>query len=650
MYLSYIEITKSQGLLQIKNLINKFTSNHSSYSQSTYNETQTRTDFIDPFFEALNWDLKNNRNLPDSLREVILEDSTEDESTNHGPDYGFRAGNTKKFFVEAKKPHVKIETHRKSAFQARSYGWSGQHSIVVLTNFEYLIIYDSSIKPNADDDSKICQKRIYHYTEYDKKFNEIYELLSRDAVFSGKFDSQTLRIKSSVATISPDEYFLEQINNWRKLFAQNILKNDTKINNEEINDLVQQLINRIIFLRICEDRTLEPSENLLNSAKSLDKQKFISILESATKKYNSQLFSSPNCPIEFNSDNKELAEIIHELYYPQSPFSFRIIESSLLGEVYEMFLTEKLKINPGPTITLEKKPEEKNRDVVSTPSFIINSIVTDTIGTYCKDMSPDEIHKIKVLDPACGSGSFLVNAFQFLIDHVIEWYVKNGHNDEIYEVIGGWKLSLKEKIKLLNCIFGVDVDYNAVEVTQFSLCIKLLEDETKTTIKQMEKILPRLSQNILWGNSVVDTNLWKFISKKSLKQFQIKKINIFDWEQKFDESSFDIIIGNPPYMKTEDMKKYIRHQWEFFKKYYSTAYKQYDLYYIFIEKCYGLLSKGGQMGFIVPHKFMKISAGEKLRGFLSANNSIRKIIDFGTLQIWKNKITYSCILFLENKK
>ncbi len=647
--MSYVEIIKSQGLLKVQDLIQKFTSNYASYSRSTYNETQTRTDFIDPFFEALNWDLKNNRNLSDSLREVILEDSTENDSTNQKPDYGFRAGNTKKFFVEAKKPHVKIETHKNSAFQARSYGWTDKHPIVVLTNFEYLVIYDTSVKPNAADDGKICRTKIYHYKEYDKKFDEIYELLSRDSVFSGKFDKQTLKIKSSLPIISPDEYFLEQINKWRKLFAHNIIKKDPKLNGEEINDLVQQLINRIIFLRICEDRTIEPSENLLNSIKSLDKQKFISILEKSTQKYNSELFKSANLPIEFDSDNKELAEVIHELYYPQSPFSFRVIESSLLGEVYEMFLTKKLKINSGSVITLEKKPEEKNRDVVSTPSFIINNIVTDAVGTYCKNMTPTEIHKIRILDPACGSGSFLVNAFQFLIDYVIDWYVKNGDDGEIYPVVGGYRLSLKEKIKLLNCIFGVDVDYNAVEVTQFSLCVKLLEDETKTTIKQMEKILPKLSQNILWGNSVVDSDIWQVIPKDTLKQFQLKKINVFDWKEKFDGISFNVIIGNPPYMKTEDMKEYIHPQWEFFKEYYSTSYKQFDLYYIFIQKCFGLLSKKGQMGFIVPHKFMKISSGEKLREFLSVNNSIRKIIDFGTQQIFKNKTTYSCLLFLENK-
>lgn len=645
-----VSVSKPDAIKKIKFLVSKFENNHSSYSKSKYNETQTRRDFIDPFFEALNWDLQNNQKLPDYLREVVLEDSTDDQSTNQKPDYGFRAGSTKKFFVEAKKVYVKIETHKDSAFQARSYGWSDKHPIVVLTNFENLAIYDTTVKPESKDDAKICRIKLYHYTEYKKKFNEIAELLSRDSVFSGKFDQLTSKIKSSKHTIHPDELFLEQINRWRISLAQNIIKNDPTLSDEELNDLVQQLINRIIFLRICEDRTLEPFESLKNSIKIYDKKKFLSVLTNATEKYDSDLFSIPNLPIKFDSSNIELSEVIHELYYPQSPFSFGVIASSILGDVYEMFLTEKLRIVSGTKIILEKKPEEKNRDVVSTPTFVIQKIIEETLGKRCKDLTPDEIGKLQILDPACGSGSFLIYAFQFLIDLVTDWYVQNSHNGEIYPVIGGWKLSFKEKTKLLNCMFGLDIDYNAVEVTKFSLFVKLLENETKTTINQMKKILPKLSQNILCGNSVVDSNIWKLIPNKSLRQFEVNKINVFDWNQKFGKTPFDIIIGNPPYMKTEDIKKYIKHQWKFFKKYYLTSHMQFDMYYIFIEKCYGLLSKNGQMGFIVPHKFMKIPAGEKLREFLSSNKSIRKIIDFGTQQIFKNKTIYSCIIILEKIK
>ena len=181
-------------------------------------------------------------------------------------------------------------------------------------------------------------------------------------------------------------------------------------------------------------------------------------------------------------------------------------------------------------------------------------------------------------------------------------------------------------------------------------CIKLLDDETKASIGQMEKILPKLSKNIVCGNAVIDSKIWEKIPQETLDVSEIEKINVFDWEDKFGNILFDVIIGNPPYMQTKDMNKYRNTELKFFKKYYKTSKGQFDLYFIFIEKCYGLLSKDGQMGFIIPNKFIKNTAGGKLREFLSINNSIRKIIDFGSHQIWKKVITYNCILFLENRK
>jgi len=185
--LSFNSITKSQGYEIVKNLIEKFDSNYPEYTKnnSKYNESQARSDFIDPFFQALNWDLQNNKKLPNYAREVILEDSVENESTHQNPDYGFQAGSEKKFFVEAKKPSVKIYSNPKTAYQARSYGWTDNHNISILTNFEFFIIYDTTVQPKIGDIAEICRWKIYNYKDYLKKFDEIYDLISRDSVFSG---------------------------------------------------------------------------------------------------------------------------------------------------------------------------------------------------------------------------------------------------------------------------------------------------------------------------------------------------------------------------------------------------------------------------------------------------------------------------------
>lgn len=654
-----MDISKSHGLLKVKELIEKFDSNYSDYTKnnSKYNESQARSDFINPFFEALNWDLKNNKSLPNYAREVIFEDSVENESTHQNPDYGFQAGTEKKFFVEAKKPSVKIESNQKTAYQTRSYGWTDKHNISILTNFEFLIIYDTTVRPEIEDNSSICRLKIYNYKEYLQKFDEIYDLISRNAVFSGGFDKKTKKLVTSQSKISPDQFLLEQINRWRVKLATNLINNNPRLDEIQVNDLVQQFINRIIFLRICEDRTLEKQETLRNTAKTKSHSKFLDLLKLAEEKYDSDLFESSGTtlPITINSQNNDILQIIEELYYPKSPFSFRVIESSILGDVYEMFLTEEVNIirrpNVPPTIQLKKRPEHEKRDVIHTPTYIIKKIVNETLEEKCKNKHPDEIQKIRILDPAVGSGSFLIEALEYLINYVTDWYSDKKDYSKIYDSKGGWVLKLSEKIKLISCLKGVDIDFNAVDVTKFALCVKLMENETKSTISSMTKILPKLNNNIMCGNSIVDENIWNVIDKSKLSQAHIDRINVFSWKTAFPDvldMKFDVVIGNPPYMQTKDMKKFIPNQLKFFKKHYpSVAKGQFDKYFIFIKKSIELLHGGGNLGFIVAHKFMKIKAGEGLRTLLSKNNHVKKIVDFGTQQIFENRTTYTCLLFLK---
>jgi hypothetical protein len=656
--MSFKPLSKDKALQKVKSLIDKFEKNHGDYTKSTssYNESQARADFIDPFFESLGWDLQNKRSLPNYAREVILEDSIEGESTHQNPDYGFQTGTQKKFFVEAKKPSVRIDVNKQASFQARSYGWTDNHPIVVLTNFEYLVIYDTTVKPNDTDDSNTCRIKLYHFKDYESNFDEIHKLLSRESVFSGQFDAKVTKLLTASPSISPDHFFLEQINRWRIKLATNLHATDPSLTETQINDIVQKFINRIIFLRICEDRTLEVHGSLLKTAKLQNHAKFLELLKCAEKKYDSDLFESANSylPLTIDSTNPDVLEIIEELYYPKSPFSFRVIESNILGNVYEMFLTQTIiikKVTGKPDkIELVKKPEDKNKSLVSTPDFVIRNIVRETVGRKCQGKSPSEILQMKILDLASGSGSFLVESFQYLIDYVTDWYVKNNGKSKIYEVTSGWRLTLNEKIKLLNCIKGVDIDFNAVEVTKFALCVKLMEHETKKTISTMNNILPKLSKNILCGNSVVDNSIWSVIEKSSLTSEEKESINCFDWESEFNEiknKKFDVILGNPPYMKTEDMKRLVPYQWKFFKEYYPTAYKQFDKYYIFIQKGLELLNEDGKLGYIVAHKFMKIGSGKKVRELLANGKCIEKIIDFGTQQLFKERITYTCLLFLK---
>ncbi|HDZ6852033.1 TPA: adenine methyltransferase, partial [Mannheimia haemolytica] len=263
---------------QLIELIKKYDSDKEIYSSSSYNESQLRTDFLDPFFGLLGWDITNSKNKLTSEREVIVEEPLKEKVSENvkKPDYTFRFNSQRKFFVEAKKPSVKIKTDPLPAHQVRRYGFTAKLSISVLSNFEYLAIYDCSEIVDVQQDALYARVRLYHYTEYVKFFDEIMNLLGRESVYSGHFDNEwreiSQKIENSKQTV--DELFFEQINKWRHVLGSELLKINPCISNNELNDAVQDYINSIIFLRVCEDRSIECYESLLDVTKLEKHKKF----------------------------------------------------------------------------------------------------------------------------------------------------------------------------------------------------------------------------------------------------------------------------------------------------------------------------------------------------------------------------------------
>lgn len=208
----------------------------------------------------------NENGLPQHLREVTHEANVtveeDGESKNKKPDYAFRIGTELLFYLETKKPAVDITSDILPAFQLRRYGWSGNLKISVLTNFTDLYIYDCSVRPVEDDDIGVALIAHYNYTEYVEKFNEIYGMLSKEAVITGEFEKKFALLLGPYRREPFDEYFLKQIKEWRLVFGNSIMKNNPSININTLNIVVQRILNRIIFLRICEDRTFEDYETL----------------------------------------------------------------------------------------------------------------------------------------------------------------------------------------------------------------------------------------------------------------------------------------------------------------------------------------------------------------------------------------------------
>ncbi|HVW99789.1 MAG TPA: N-6 DNA methylase, partial [Candidatus Babeliaceae bacterium] len=650
--------------MTIQNLVGKYRSERSSCLKTTYNETQLRNDFIDPLLKCLGWDVDNNKGKTQFLRDVIQEESieVEDEATKKNPDYTLRINGTRKLFVEVKKPSVNILKSAKSAFQTRRYGWNANLGISILTNFEHLIIYDCRFRPNVSDNEHVARVRIFNYEEYVDAFAELQELVSFNAANSGRIDEVFSVYQREGEAF--DEYFLKQIEGWREKLAITALDKNEDLTDEEINFLIQRLLNRIIFLRICEDRLIEKFETL-KGIKSYDELK--RLFQQSDKKFNSGLFNFIEDTLSFkvDIDSKILIEIFNDLYYPLSPYDFSVVDPSILSQIYEKFLGSRIVLTAGRQLSILQEPEvAASKGVVPTPKIIVEQIIKDTLLPLTTGKTFAELGSIKIADICCGSGTFLISAYEFMQQTVLEKLIEeDAHNKElIYQLDETtFTLTLKAKRNILEQnIYGVDINPYATEVSEFSLLLKFLEQENGATVdnfidRYAEKILPSLKENIKCGNSLVDSNFFKFMPEALENDQLLYNINPFDWEKEFpflkEKNGFDAIVGNPPYVRIQNLVKYAPEEIKYYQSDfsgYSVAKKEtIDKYYVFVQRAIALLNEHGLLGYIVPHKFFLIKGGKALREFIVTHCQISKILHFGVTQVFPDRSTYTAILILQ---
>lgn len=625
----------------LKELINRFKVNYEFYNNSKYNESECRLEFIDEFLKDFGWNVQNSNGKSPNLKEVVVE-SYEQELGK--PDYTMTFNGISTFFVEAKKPAVNILDNSDCSFQTRRYGWSAKHRISILTNFKELLIYDCSDMPKSNDPTSKNLIAKYNYLEYFDKYDEIYELISKEIVYNGKFEEKFKSFSAIGQTI--DEMFLKQINDWRVQLGQELF-NIKGGNIEDINIEIQEFINEIVFLRICEDRNL-PLYKTLQKSISIDsmlQKELEKIIEIADKRYNSGIFKERNIINEL--DKNILKNIITDLYYPNSPYDFTVISSNILGEIYEVFISETLIVKNNEVI-LQAKKENLNRAIVTTPYDVVKFMVSKSLEKFTNKKSPEEIKKLRIADIACGSGIFLTEVLDYLINYCQDWYEKNKKYDNLEETYTNtYKLTYKEKKEILtNCLYGVDIDYQAVEVAKFSLLLKVLENETEETVINEKPVLPSLDSNIVNGNSLIDLEMIEDATTDELiniRPFSFNDIN--------GGNKFDLIIGNPPYVKTEDMiKLQDKKEVQAYKSKYYVAYKQFDKYFLFIQRAVDLVKDDGTVCYIVPNKFINNVAGEKIRELISENKYLKMFIDFNYQQVFKDKTIYSSIILLNKSK
>jgi fido (protein-threonine AMPylation protein)/predicted type IV restriction endonuclease len=662
----------------VATLIDRFEQNRESYKSQGYNETQLRREFLDPFFEALGWDVANKAGHAEVYKDVIHEDAIKIGGYTKAPDYCFRIGGARKFFLEAKKPAVNLRDDLSPAYQLRRYAWSAKLPLSILTDFEEFAVYDCRTRPNLSDKPSIGRILYLTYRDYLARWDEIASIFTKEAVLKGSFDKYAVTDRKR-GTATVDAEFLKEIETWRELLAKNIAVRNPKLSVHELNFAVQRTIDRLIFLRICEDRGVEPYaqlQALLNGQNIYGRLRYL--YEQADDRYNSGLFhfrpekdraeSSDDFTPRLKIDDKVLKDILGRLYYPQSPYEFSVFPTEILGQVYEQFLGKVIRLTAGHQAKVEEKPEVKKAgDVYYTPAYIVEYIVKHTVGVLCEGPStgsgqgktPKQISKLRILDPACGSGSFLIGAYRYLLSYHRDWYVRDGpekHRKELFQAASGeWRLTTQEKKRiLLNNIYGVDIDSQAVEVTKLSLLLKVLEGESDETLKRQlsfvhERALPDLGQNIKCGNSLIGPDY--FAGQLMPDKDEIRRVNPFDWEPEFPEimkaGGFDAVIGNPPYVRRESLSV--------FKDYLSQRYEAYDgvadLYAYFMEKSVKLLREGGRFSFIVSSSFLRTTYGEALRRTLKKQAAVLCILDFGGLAVFENaKDTYVCIPLLAKTK
>ena len=647
-------VTQITSREKIQKLIDKFDREQAAGVIGQYNESETKTGFIEPLLQALGWDTQD-RN------EVGLEEKI----SGGRVDYSLKIRGSAKIYIEAKPPRAKL-TKPETISQAITYGYN-KRSVqwVLLTDFQELRLFDVTIRPNKRNIEAGLRMDLA-YDRFLEKFDDLW-LLSKESVQSGLLERSLLSKKLDRLRHPVDKEILEDMKRWRELLAKNIYKNHPDMTETQLKEDVQRILDRIIFIRSCEDRRLTYGETLQDMVVQRRDDigtAFMPTLKALFRRYDrdfdSELFDEHSCE-DLAIDFPVLKEIILETY---DPYLFDVIGVEVLGNIYEQYLGFVPRLTDR-RVKYEPKPEvRKAGGIFYTPEYIVDYIVKNTVGRFLSDRKSKGIQTLRILDPACGSGSFLIRAYQELevyyqslkreawekrqktLAKVYEDQTQFSFDEGQLETRGDLNVFDKRKI-VLNHLFGVDLDEQAVEVTRLSLMLKMLEGEHG--IFPGRAVLPTLDHNIQCGNSLISGDVLKL---QSFFEENWIKTKPFDWDAHFRkivvaEDGFDVIIGNPPYVRIQTLPK---DQVAFFSKHFVSAMGNYDIYTLFVERGLQLLKPGGILGFILPHKFFQTAYGRGLRKLIAEKNALMEVVNFRDNQIFEQASTYTCLLFLKKGK
>lgn len=542
---------------------------------------------------------------------------------------------------------------------------------VVVSNFRETRLYRS------DDSTRYESFSLSRLVEREELLRFLF-LMQRDRLITEEHSSPVGSLYtesvSREQTITKD--FYSDFKKLRENLYRNIAHNNSSLSSATALEKTQKILNRYLFVCFCEDRGLLPSRisrRIIESSRSTLRRTNTSIWDELRGLFSAMNLGEPNLDInKFNGGLFAEDTILEEMMIGDdallsllqlSEYDFDSdLNVNILGYIFERSIADLDELRGGTQESKERGAAKRKKQGIFYTSALVTRYMVDSATKLWKGLVREELRyaelpelsvsdlwsiatkkragikgnkkvevnrifwqnyserleKIRILDPACGSGAFLNQAFDQLL--------LEGHeaNKNLQRLSGGNSslFDLDRRILKEN-LFGVDLSLESVDITKLSLWIKTAD---------RSKALTALDKNIRVGDSVINDE--SFAGDLA-----------FDWEKQFatvmEEGGFDIIVGNPPYVRHEAIKHLKRH----FEKEYDAFRTFADLYVYFIERSLYLLKEGGVLSLITSNKYMKADYGAPLRQMLSRYD-IQEIIDFGELRIFEDASTFPAIITL----
>ena len=590
-------MTKEKAKQQIQKLVEKYQRVAETGKIKSYNEAQTRNEFIEPLFEFLGWDMRN--------LTTDNEVTTEENVSGGRVDLAFRFNGIPALFLEAKAMKVNLDEW-KWAEQAINYSWNKSVTWAILTDFESIKVFNAEIPPKSISQNLFIE---LNCRDFISRFDQLW-LLSKESFEQKLLDKEAQKWGKLTLRKQVGEKLFEDLMSWRVLLTKDF-KKQNDLTDEELDEGVQRILDRLIFIRTAEDRKIEPNVllGISRGGKANAYKQLTKVFRDFDDGFNSKLFAPHYCE-EWKASDKTIAEVTKGLYETKDGYryDFSVISADVLGGIYEQYLSF-VQVRKGEE---KSKSKRKSQGIYYTPKYIVEFIVKETLGEVLKKTKPKELAKIKVLDPACGSGSFLTAAY----DKILETLTKQNPQTSLFAKFD----ILKENI------FGVDLDAQAVEIAQLNLLLKVLSQKTK---------LPTLQHNLRVGNSLIENGDEKY------KPFDFQN----EFKEVIEQGGFDVVIGNPPYIK-EDTNRFA------FDGLHDNPYYQgkMDIWTLFACRAIDLLKDGGYFSFIAPSSWIGSAGASLFRSKILSSGEITKFVDFNDFKVFKDASIQTMIFVFQKKK